>query len=133
LLFGPRPGRIEDDRVISFDLQRAERAPEKVARGDRDVAQTFDARGFCQGRKRGFLKIERIDGRELRHPKGKCPDAGKKIGDPSCPRDMRANPCREGFLPGLGRLQKDSRRRRHHRLAHGEHRRPPRDHDLAMV
>jgi hypothetical protein len=57
------------------------------------------------------------DGRELRHPEGNSPDARKKIGDPSCPRDMRANPCGEGFLPGQGRLQKHSRRRRRHRLA----------------
>jgi hypothetical protein len=77
LLFGPRAGRIEDDRVISFDLRRPQRAPEKVARRDRDRPQTFDARGFCQGRKRGFVNIERIDGRELRHPKGKSPDARK--------------------------------------------------------
>jgi len=45
LLFGPRAGRIEDDRVISFDLQRVERAREKVARRHRALPQAFDAPG----------------------------------------------------------------------------------------
>ena len=56
LLFGSCPRRIEDDRVISVELQRAERAPKKVARRDRDLPQTCRPSRLCQSLKRSPLR-----------------------------------------------------------------------------